>query len=164
MQKAKVQLLSAGLALALVFAEGEGRAANASAVRPLFLVTSYDGKCLDYGPRFRGDRSLAIYLNDCAIAHPIGVQEIDDRHDVVLYADTDVIGIHNPDSNTTTTTGAGTANGLPWTLQQVPIGHFQGGATSEFLVWNQRGLCIVDGMSSNLGVWTLQPWSRQDME
>jgi hypothetical protein len=23
---------------------------------------------------------------------------------------------------------------------------------------------IVDGMSSNVGVWTLQPWSRQDME
>ena len=109
MQKAKVQLLSAGLALALVFAGGEGRAANASPVRPLFLVTSYGGKCLDYGPRFRGDRSLAIYLNDCAVAHPIGVQEIDDRHDVVLYAGTDVIGIHNPDSNTTTTTGAGTA-------------------------------------------------------
>jgi hypothetical protein len=108
MQKAKVQLLSAGLALALVFAGGEGRAANASPVRSLFLVTSYGGKCLDYGPRFRGDRSLAIYLNDCAIAHPIGVQEIDDRHDVVLYAGTDVIGIHNPDSNTTTTTGAGT--------------------------------------------------------
>jgi hypothetical protein len=96
MQKAKVQLLSAGLALALVFAGGEGRAANASPVRPLFLVTSYGGKCLDYGPRFRGDRSLAIYLNDCAVAHPIGVQEIDDRHDVVLYAGTDVIGIHLP--------------------------------------------------------------------
>jgi hypothetical protein len=87
MHKTKTQLLSAGLALALVFAWGEGRAANAPAVRPLFLVTSYGGKCLDYGPRFRGDRSLAIYLNDCAIAHPIGVQEIDD-------------------SNTTTTSGA----------------------------------------------------------
>ena len=82
MQKVKVHLLSGGLALALVFAGGEGRAANAPAMRPLFLVTSY-GKCLDYGPRFRGDRSLAIYLNDCAIAHPIGIQEIDDRHDVV---------------------------------------------------------------------------------
>ncbi len=106
---------------------GEGRAANAPPARQLFLVKSYGGKCLDYGPRYRGDRSIAIYLNDCAVAHSIGVQEIDDRHDAVLYAGTAVIGIHNPASNTTTTTGAATAaSPAEYTLElQAPQGTLQ---------------------------------------
>ncbi len=109
MQRTRVVFLWAGLAVALVSLGGEGRAANAPPARQLFHVKGYGGKCLDYGPRYRGDRSIAIYLNDCAVAHSIGIQEIDDRHDVVLYAGTSVIGIHNPASNTTTTTGTATA-------------------------------------------------------
>jgi hypothetical protein len=56
-------------------------------------------------------------------------------------------------------------SGLPSTLQLAQgIGHFKGGAASEVLVWNGHGLCMVDPMSSIDGPWTLQPWSRQDME
>ena len=72
-----------------------------------FYIQSYQvgqplpgGKCLDYGPP-RPDTGATVFLNDCAGAHPILVREINDQHDVILYAgtqikDSQVIGIHNP--------------------------------------------------------------------
>jgi hypothetical protein len=58
------------------------------------------GKCLDYGLP-RPDTGATVFLNDCAGAHPIFVREINDQHDVILYAGSQihgsqVIGIHNP--------------------------------------------------------------------
>ncbi len=55
-------------------------------------------------------------------------------------------------------------SGLPWPLQLAGIGHFKGTAASELLAWNGHGLCMVNPMSSINGPWTLQPWSRQDIE
>jgi hypothetical protein len=49
-------------------------------------------------------------------------------------------------------------------LSRVPgVGRFKGTSASEVVVWNGQGLCIVNGMDSSAGPWTLQPWSRQDM-
>jgi hypothetical protein len=37
-----------------------------------------------------------VYLNDCALAHPIRVEEINDRHEVILHAGTKLLGITRP--------------------------------------------------------------------
>jgi hypothetical protein len=63
-----------------------------------FLVRAYGGalvrdggKCLDYAvPPLVGS---AVFLNDCSVAHPVVVEEINTNHDVVLRADTLVIGV-----------------------------------------------------------------------
>lgn len=60
-----------------------------------FTVRSYQGKCLDFGTSPSGN-GATVFLNDCAAAHPIRVEEIDSRHDVVLHAGNQVIGIYNP--------------------------------------------------------------------
>ena len=57
-----------------------------------FLVRSYQGthRCLDYTPDVLGSQ---IFLNDCAKAHPVIVEELNDgKHTVVLHAGTKVIG------------------------------------------------------------------------
>ena len=54
-----------------------------------FSVRNYAGKCLDYD-------AASVFLNDCASAHPVRVEEINDRHEVVLHTGNGVIGIHNP--------------------------------------------------------------------
>jgi hypothetical protein len=62
-----------------------------------FRVKSYGGKCLDYGQRQHEPRPSGPgptgYRNDCALAHPLHVEEINDRHEVVLHAGTKVLGI-----------------------------------------------------------------------
>jgi hypothetical protein len=58
-----------------------------------FQVQNYGGKCLDYGPVGRTG-ALGVFLNDCAVARPIRVEEINDRHEVILHADNQVIGVH----------------------------------------------------------------------
>jgi hypothetical protein len=93
-------LLPSGLAIIFLMAFGSWwpiYAANPS----LFQVKSYGGKCLDYGTRPGDSGTESVFLNDCTRAHPIGVEEIDANHDVVLYAGSQVIGIHNPPANTT---------------------------------------------------------------
>jgi len=69
---------------------------------------SQTGKCLDYGTSPSGN-GATVFLNDCANAHLIRVAEIGDQtdaqgfvrhHDVVLFAGSLVIGIHNPPANT----------------------------------------------------------------
>lgn len=76
------------------------------------------GKCLDYGSSASG---ATVFLNDCANAHPVRVVELPEftfpdgqvcqfedgqtppncfHHEVVLYAGSLVIGIHNPPTNT----------------------------------------------------------------
>ena len=101
LRRTSARLLPSVLAVAFLMAAGSVQAVQA-ADPPLFLIKSYGGKCLDYGPRWSGDSAVGlVYLNECARAHPIGVQEIDANHDVVLYAGTDVIGIHNPPASST---------------------------------------------------------------
>jgi FG-GAP-like repeat len=79
--------------------DGAGNTATANVTVNIsfnfFSVRNYGGKCLDYGAATRA-RSTTVFLNDCAAAHPIRVQEINDRHEVILHAGTSVIGIHNP--------------------------------------------------------------------
>lgn len=76
---------------------------------PRFLVRAYNGavvrnggKCLDYGAEVSGS---PVFLNDCTVAHPIGVHELElvdgsgqpIRNNVVLVAGTKVIGLkRNP--------------------------------------------------------------------
>jgi hypothetical protein len=38
----------------------------------------------------------SVFLNDCAVAHAVGVQEIDAQHDVILHAGSQVIGVNSP--------------------------------------------------------------------
>lgn len=57
-----------------------------------FLIRNYGGKCLDYGQNTRAG-GTGLFLNDCALAHPIRVEEINDRHEVILHAGTQVIGV-----------------------------------------------------------------------
>ncbi len=67
-----------------------------------FFIRNYAGKCMDYGPNTRSGVT-AIFLNDCAVAHPIRVEEIKDRHEVILHAGAQVIGVHH---DTVSTIGA----------------------------------------------------------
>lgn len=63
-----------------------------------FIVRAYGGtlvrnggKCLDYAvPPVVGS---PVFLNDCPAAHPIGVEEVNTNHDVLLRAGSLVIGI-----------------------------------------------------------------------
>jgi len=57
-----------------------------------FVLRNYAGKCLDYGQNTRAG-GTGVFLNDCAVAHPIRVQEINDRHAVILHAGSQVIGV-----------------------------------------------------------------------
>jgi len=75
-------------------------ASNAGTWVPYFLVRNYEGKCLDYGPAW-GGTGATVFLNDCAQAHPVRVEEINDRHEVIVHAGNQVIGIHRPLSSTT---------------------------------------------------------------
>lgn len=69
--------------------------------RSFFYVRNYGGKCLDFGPPPQVAGSpVFIYGCNGTEAQRIRVQEINDRHDVVLHAGTAVIGIHNPPVNT----------------------------------------------------------------
>jgi hypothetical protein len=64
-----------------------------------FSIRNYAGKCLDYGASPSGN-GATVFLNDCAQAHSIRVEEINISHDVVLHAGSQVIGIYNPPVNT----------------------------------------------------------------
>src|SRR5262249_19540411 len=68
-----------------------------SIVMPLpstFFVRSYGGKCLDFGasPQVGG---APVFIYDCnrTIAQQIRIEEINDRHEVILHAGTMVLGI-----------------------------------------------------------------------
>jgi len=60
-----------------------------------FLIRNYAGKCLDYGQNTEAG-GAGVFLNDCAASHPIRVEEINNRHEVLLHAGASVIGIHKP--------------------------------------------------------------------
>jgi hypothetical protein len=82
-----------------------GNAATANVTvnisRSFFSLRNYGGKCLDFGPppQLAGS-PVFIYGCNGTVAQQIRVEEINDRHEVVLHAGTMVIGIHNPPSNT----------------------------------------------------------------
>jgi hypothetical protein len=60
-------------------------------------VQSYQGskKCLDYGAAWPGTRAT-VFLNDCSASHPIQVEEINNWHEGILHAGTQVIGFQVP--------------------------------------------------------------------
>jgi hypothetical protein len=62
----------------------------------IFSIRNYGGKCLDFG-------SGSPAISDCngGASQQVRVQEVDSRHDVLLYAGNQVIGIHNPQVGTT---------------------------------------------------------------
>ena len=79
-----------------------------SSAQTTFQIRSLDGtrKCLDYAIQspYHSDASIAnqppsqlpvtVFLNDCASAHPIVIEELQNgRHEVVLHAGNKVIGI-----------------------------------------------------------------------
>jgi hypothetical protein len=69
-------------------------AVQVSAPRPTFAVVSYGGKCLDFGaPPQVGGGPVFIYGCNGTIAQQIEVQEINDRHEVILRAGTKVLGV-----------------------------------------------------------------------
>ncbi|MBV8809875.1 MAG: VCBS repeat-containing protein [Acidobacteriaceae bacterium] len=69
---------------------------------PTFIVRSYQGtkKCLDYGGPWPGT-GATVFLNDCGSSHPVRVEEINSRHEVVLHAGAQVIGFRVPVVTTT---------------------------------------------------------------
>jgi hypothetical protein len=81
-------------------------------VGPNGNAASPQGKCLDYGGSPRGN-GATVFLNDCNNAHPIRVLDISAPpnvsrvgsmgmslgHEVMLFAGNQVIGIHNPQTN-----------------------------------------------------------------
>ena len=59
-----------------------------------FAVVSYGGKCLDFGaPPQVGGAPVFIYTCNGTIAQQVVVQEINTRHEVILRAGTQVIGV-----------------------------------------------------------------------
>ena len=89
---------AAAMVVGLVMALGSGQSVH-GAEPAEFQLKSYGGKCLDYGARPGVGGPDTVFLNECALAHPIGVEEIDADHNVVLHAGLGVIGIHNPPVN-----------------------------------------------------------------
>jgi hypothetical protein len=79
-----------------------------SSAQTTFQIRSFDGtrKCLDYAIQSpyhvdapvanqpSSQSSATVFLNDCANAHPIVIEELQNgRHEVVLHAGNKVIGI-----------------------------------------------------------------------
>jgi hypothetical protein len=82
-------LVLLGGALALAGAE-----TRSEFLKPPFVVRSYGGKCLDFGPPPQVKGS-PVFIYDCngTIAQQVSIEEIDDRHDVILRAGDKVIGV-----------------------------------------------------------------------
>jgi hypothetical protein len=63
-------------------------------IRSPFFVRSYGGKCLDFGapPQVTGS---PVFIYDCngTIAQQVSIEEVDDRHQVILRAGDRVIGV-----------------------------------------------------------------------
>lgn len=81
-----------------------------------FLIKSYQGStwCIDYTPEKAGS---PIFLNKCADAHPVVVEDRNDgNHTVVLHAGSKVIGIPYSRINAATATPASGAAELPLEL------------------------------------------------
>jgi hypothetical protein len=69
--------------------------------RSTFSLRNYGGKCLDFGPPPQVLGS-PVFIYDCngTEAQQVRVEEINNRHEVILHAGTLVIGINNPPPST----------------------------------------------------------------
>ncbi|HJT89600.1 MAG TPA: hypothetical protein VJ732_17145, partial [Bryobacteraceae bacterium] len=101
-----------------------------------FQVRSYTGKCLDYGAPWPGS-GATVYLNDCSAAHAIVVQEINNRHEVILHAGSQVIGIRAPRVFTT-----GSPPATPPALYQLELQPYH-----SFLASTANQAFMLDGDS-----------------
>ncbi|MCW5852368.1 MAG: VCBS repeat-containing protein [Anaerolineae bacterium] len=94
--------LALGVVLAVLIASASGGAPTAAAqggvselaTTPLFYVRSYGGKCLDFGPPPQA-AGAPVFIFDCngTIAQQVRIEEVNDRHDVILRAGSKVIGV-----------------------------------------------------------------------
>ena len=106
-----------------------------------FAVRSYQGtkRCLDYTP---GAVGSPIFLNDCAHAHPIVVEETDAQHDVVLHAGAQVIGGQIPVGLTIKPSSAPSSAPSPTeyalTLQNQPSSGLHATVQSQAIAANQH--------------------------
>ncbi|MCW5852134.1 MAG: hypothetical protein KIT87_18820 [Anaerolineae bacterium] len=90
-----------GLTLALLAASASGvPAASAQGgvigtlVKPPFVIRTYSGKCLDFGPPPNVSGSpVFIYTCNGTVAQQVSIEEVDARHNVILRAGTKVIGV-----------------------------------------------------------------------
>ena len=82
--------------------------------QPTFLVVSYGGKCLDFAPPPQVG-GAPVFINTCHgdSAQQVLVQEINDRHEVILRAGTKVIGVRGFTSEATRPTVTTRAVGAP---------------------------------------------------
>jgi hypothetical protein len=62
---------------------------------PAFYVRSYVGKCLDFGTPPRQLNGLPVFIYGCngTVVQQVRVQEINERHEVILHAGSKVIGV-----------------------------------------------------------------------
>jgi hypothetical protein len=111
MRHRKVWLQCVGVAL-LTVARMPAETTGPTTTATTFKIHSFDGsnKCLDYSTP---GANPSVFLNDCQYAHPITVQEVNSRHQVILHAGTNqVIGIkktlisHDSSLPSTAITGA----------------------------------------------------------
>src|SRR5438270_6543869 len=82
-----------------------------------FFVRNYGGKCLDFGPPPQVTGS-PVFIYDCngTVAQQVRVEEINDRHEVILRAGTQVIGVP-PSRSTGPFTVAAPGSEMPLELQ-----------------------------------------------
>lgn len=71
-------------------------ASYGQSLRPSFSVRSYLGKCLDYGPD--PQPGSPVYVADCGetTEQQIQIVEVDNRHRVLLYVGSLVVGVKDP--------------------------------------------------------------------
>jgi hypothetical protein len=76
-------------------------------VQPAFVIRSYGGKCLDFGPPPHVS-GAPVFINDCngSSAQQVRIEEINARHDVILRAGNKVIGVKLASVNTNALVGA----------------------------------------------------------
>jgi len=63
-------------------------------IKPSFVIRSYGGKCLDFGPPPQLAGS-PVFIYDCngTVAQDVQIEEVNPQHDVILRAGTKVIGV-----------------------------------------------------------------------
>ena len=63
-------------------------------IKPSFVIRSYGGKCLDFGPPPQLAGS-PVFIYDCngTVAQDLQIEEVNPQHDVILRAGTKVIGV-----------------------------------------------------------------------
>lgn len=90
----RIRLILLGLALCGTTLMAQTWTWTTVFIKPPFVIRSYGGKCLDFGPppQLSG---APVFIYDCngTIAQQVSIEEVNARHDVILRAGTKVIGV-----------------------------------------------------------------------